>query len=536
MTNIKISLVLATSCMLYCGTLQAATAINSGSVSNTYLFIDNNVDNEFFITPGLLDPRFTGSNVWTRYSTYQTSLGYMGYALWGAVNRYFDMWLTDSPISHPFNGIRCMSNGSSCPSSGYLPADATDNEGFYHALSGNSVYNGSYGSASLSQSAYAYFRNQTVGAIDNFTLNFCYTLTNFDHASGEKCRDLSSGAYWYYLAYKLTKVGHLTLKNTGALSEVFIASDGSSSVASGDSQCYSGIANQSSGVICKMLSYSLQQTQRVTAYLDFRMVVDTAQLGFTPAASEIKFSGDGASWINFSTPTIYTNVFSTSGEYVYVFISNEFFKKMLNTSTQLSNSDSLFTFYFDNAVTPESGYYQFTASNKITITPKEYGISIVSSDGHSHPRSSGKIGDEKPIEFEYKVITSATRQADSITAQVTGESILLDGLHWCLFTSTDQISQVPIPAYLSWTSRSGTEMTTRNSCGESAIDMTDANWVQTAWNAAIDEGYFFTTTLKLIFPMNHSRSNFTTTGLDWMGTVSASGEIKVTASWIGVDL
>ncbi|WP_446918431.1 hypothetical protein, partial [Klebsiella pneumoniae] len=28
---------------------------------------------------------------------------------------------------------------------------------------------------------------------------------------------------------------------------------------------------------------------------------------------------------------------------------------------------------------------------------------------------------------------------------------------------------------------------------------------------------------------------FTTDGHDWMGTVSASGDVKVTATWVGVD-
>ena len=68
-----------------------------------------------------------------------------------------------------------------------------------------------------------------------------------------------------------------------------------------------------------------------------------------------------------------------------------------------------------------------------------------------------------------------------------------------------------------------------------SVDMTKANWVQTAWNANIDDGSFFTTTLRLLFPMNDLRSKLTLDGRDWMGTVSASGELKVTATWVGVD-
>lgn len=92
------------------------------------------------------------------------------------------------------------------------------------------------------------------------------------------------------------------------------------------------------------------------------------------------------------------------------------FQKALKAGTDLTNKDELFTFYFDNSVTPQSGYYQFTPSTLINIIPREYGISIIASDGSAHPKASGKIGSETPITFEYKVTTSASRQADSITA------------------------------------------------------------------------------------------------------------------------
>jgi hypothetical protein len=65
--------------------------------------------------------------------------------------------------------------------------------------------------------------------------------------------------------------------------------------------------------------------------------------------------------------------------------------------------------------------------------------------------------------------------------------------------------------------------------------MTNAVWVQTAWNANVNDGFFFTTTLKLLFPMDDPHSQFTTNGHDWMGVVNATGDVKVTATWIGVD-
>lgn len=534
MINCKILL------LLICGMCITTSALavspsSSGSGTNSYLFIDNNVDNEFFITPGSLDPRFSGSNIWTRYSTRQRSLGYMGYVGWNHANRYFDMWLTDSPINTPFAGIRCMSTGGRCPSSGYIPAQIMDHDGFYHTMSGNSLTNGRYGFASLTSSAFEYFRNKSVGSSDVFTLNLCYTATDYDYASGVRCKDLPSNATWKTYALTLNKVGHLTLKNTNSLSEIWIASDGTPTINANGGLCSIGVVSKASGVICKMISYTYHQTKPVTSSLKFNMVVDTATLGFSPGRSDIMYSGDGASWTRYGSTSTYSDVFTSGGQYVYVFLSNKFFSNVLKAGKDITNKDSLFTFNFDNKNTPESGYYQFTASSQLNIVPKEYGISIISSEGKPHPSASGKIGDNQPIELNYKVTTSASRQADSITAQVIGDSTTINGIPYCLFTSTDGDLKVPIPAYLSYTAKSGATVRKRNSCAESPINMTAANWIQTPWNAAASDGYFFTTDLKLSFPMNDSRSNFTTSGAEWMGTVSASGEIKVTAKWIGVD-
>lgn len=81
----------------------ALNAISSGSVSNNYLFIENAIDSEYFITPSALDPRFSGSNTWIKYGTSQVSLGYLGFVGWTAHGNYYqDMWIDNSPINGPF--------------------------------------------------------------------------------------------------------------------------------------------------------------------------------------------------------------------------------------------------------------------------------------------------------------------------------------------------------------------------------------------------------------------------------------------------
>lgn len=517
---------------------EALTSASSGSGSNTYMFIDNTIDREYFIAAGSLSPRFTGANVWMRYPTNQRSLGYIGNSGWNYPNRYFDLWIDNSPINQPFVGLRCVITGTTCPASSYIIPDVIDKDGFYHAMPGSTFENGSYGAGTLSPAAYEYFRSQPVGATDALQLNLCYmnTNTDYDFASGVRCKDLESGGTWRYYTINLEKVAHLTLNSTGAMAEVWVASDGTPSINLGSELCQIGVVSNTSGVICKMVSYNFQQTKTLVATFYFRMVIDTALLGFTPGSSDVKYSGDGSSWTNFGSNSTYTKTFTTSGEYVYVFLSNAFFKKVLSSGADLTNKDSLFTFYFDNsATTPQSGFYQFTPSTLVNIVPREYGISIIASDGSSVPKASGKIGSEEPIALEYKVMTSAARQADSITAQVIGDSTTINGVPYCLFTSTDDALKVPVPAYLEWTSSTGAVTRARNSCNEKAVDMTNAAWTQTAWNANNDDGYYFSTTLRLLFPMDDSRSKLTLDGHDWMGTVSASGELKVTAVWVGVD-
>lgn len=507
---------------------------NSGSVSNSYLFIENNVDNEYFITPAALDPRFSGANGWTKYSTKQDSLGYMGYSGWSQVNTWFDMWIENSPISHPFLGIRCrVATGSACPSTGYLQADFTDNNGFYHTRSGTSVYDGAYGFATFSPSAYEYFKNQSVGAQTTFNVNWCHHAANYNYAAGERCNTLNNG-HWYKLKFSVTKQGHLTLRSTGALAEVWTASDGTPSVTVGSDTCYIAQVGSTKGLICKMVSYSMQQTQKINS-LQLQMVIDTARLGFTPSGSEIRYSGDGNTWVNYQTWSDYSKIFTTGGNYVYVFMTNTFFKNLLNNGISITGNDDIFTFSFKNTVVPESGYYQFTTSTTLEVIPKEYGISIISSDGRANPKQSGTIGNSQPIEFDYQITTSASRQADSITVQVTGEHTTLNGIPYCVFSSADNKLKVPIPAYVSFTTASGSTMTKRNSCAEAPVDITQAHWSQTAWNASEDDSFFYQTNLKLSFPMDDSRSQFTVSGEEWMGTVSASGEIKATATWVGVD-
>lgn len=528
----KITLIVSFIAACWAQQVTAATATSANAVTNNFLFIENDIDNEYFITPRTTDPRFSGANVWMKYQTNQRSLGYIGTA-WTEGNQYKDMWFSNSPIDTPFLGLRCMTGGATCPSGANIPGDVTDASGFYHARSGSDVYSGSYAFATLSSSAYEYFKAMNVGGSETLVLNYCNTAVNYDYAAGVRCKDVAN-ATWRYRNFILNKLGHLTLVGTNALAELFVASDGTPSINSGSNFCNVAVVQNVSGVTCQMISYRLNQTAVLNDVLYFRMHADSSVLGFTPAATSVKFSGDGTNWYNYSaTTTAYSRVFTTSGEYVYVFLSNTFLRAVVNAGTNISTSTQPFTFSFRNTRVVESGFYEFTPSSAIVITPKEYGISIVASDGEISPSGTGTIGGDD-IELDYRVTVSGPQQADAITAQVTGSSVILDSIPYCLFTSADNSVSVPVPARLSYTSASGTRVRKSNSCSEEPISLNDAQWTATAWDASKDDGYYYSTDLKLLFPMSVNRSFKTVSGDDWEGTVSASGEIKVTATWIGV--
>ncbi|GLR10097.1 fimbrial protein [Mixta theicola] len=513
----------------------AVTPITINTGSNNYMFIENDVDGGYFITPNSFSPRFTGSNVWTKFPTKQTSLGFLGY-IWSWPNYYFDMWIENSPINTPFQGLRCITTGANCPASGYIAGEIIDENGFYHTRGGNSEENGSYAYGSLTDSAYHYFASRPVGASDEYIANICVTTTDYDYSTGIRCKDLMTNAIWRAVHMTLTKAGHLTLNHTNPLAEIWVASDGTPSTSLNADNCFIAVVNNISGITCRMVSYNYERSADITSSLVFGMVLNTTTLGFNPEPSSIKFSGDGATWYNYNSSTAYKNIFKQTGAgYVYVFLSKTFLKNLVDKGISITNNDSMFTFSFTNGIVYYSGYYQFTASSSINIVPKEYGISLISSNSAGGPDAPGIIGSDRAIEFEYTVTTSASRQADSITAQVIGDTTTLSGVPYCIFSSPDNSYKVPVPAYLSYTSQSGATVRERNSCGEPPVNMTNALWTQTAWDASASEGYYFATKLQLAFPMNDILSESTLDGGYWTGTVNASGELKVTATWIGVD-
>ncbi|EOI7708068.1 fimbrial protein [Providencia vermicola] len=517
--------------------LTSVTAIGA-NVSNSYVFIENNVDNEFFITPRTTDPRFSGSNKYTRYSgDSQRSLGYMGYVNTGIVaNRNIDIWLENSQIDRPFTGNRCM-RGYCNDNSGYWPAQYLGKDGAYKIVQSNTNGQSNYARGIFSDSAYQYFLTLPVGSAETYSYRACMTTTDYDPSKGESCRSVGGNIIASH-EFNITKSGHIKLTSTGALQEIFIDSNGNPSIGLGSQFCRIGIIGNQNGIICQVIDHETKGD--IFNNIRLSLKINSTLIPFTPAANSILIGPDDGTnrWYNYNTTYQANYYFQNSNKHVSIFLSNTFLKLLISRGIDFTNSQEFFTFSFTNTAVPESGYYEFTPSNMLIIKPRDYGISIIPTDFNPKQSKTGKVGnDEPPIEFNYIVTTSGPRQADSITAKVDGPTITLKGRTYCLFSSDDDKFKVPFSAYLSFKNENGSQSSYRANCDSNEISLKNAFWEETPWDKPNqDLGSFYRTHLDLSFPMNDSNSFFTLDGIDWLGTVSASGTVVVKAIWTGPDI
>lgn len=509
------------------------------ALSNSIVFVENGVDDEYFVTPRSLDPRFTGANKFSRYSAKsQESLGYMGYTNTSIrANQNVDIWFENSPIDGPFIGNRCMRNYCN-RDTGYWPAQYVGRNGAYKIVQDNTLGEGAYARGIFSESTYQYFRQMAVGAVETYSYRACMTDLDYDPAKGESCQSVG-GRIIASHEFTITKSAHIKLSSTGAMQEVYIDSNGNPSLGPGEQFCRIGVVDKVNGLICQVVKH--ETSGDVFANVLLSLKVNSTLIPFTVAGASIKIGPDDGSniWRNYNSTYAANTYFKSSNQYVSIFFSNTFFKQLVTNNVDFTNSQDFFTFSFTNpAAAPQSGYYEFTPSNQLVIKPRDYSISIVPADYIPNPSKTGKIGpEEPPIEFNYIVTTSGPRQADSITARVEGPTVNVSGQNFCLFSSDDDKFRVPFSAYLSFKNASGAEESYRSSCDGTEISMNNALWAETPWDIPNqDLGSFYRTYLDLRFPMNESNSLFTLDGIDWLGTVSASGTVVVKAIWTGPDV
>ncbi|MBW5927771.1 hypothetical protein CFM96_03615 [Klebsiella michiganensis] len=510
-----------------------------------FVFVENNSDDNFFVTPGgALDPRMTGANRWTglKYNgsgtIYQQSLGYIdnGYNTGLYANWFFDMWLDNSPASHPLTGLRCINWYAGCDmATSLIQPQTSDASGFYGATVTPGGQKWMHGM--MSDSFYQYLQQMSVGSSFSMTINSCMTSVSYDASSGARCKDQASG-YWYVRNVTHTKAANLRLINTHALAEVFINSDGVPTLGEGNADCRTQTIGTRSGLSCKMVNYNLQHNGLSNTSIHIFPAISNSALASAVGSYDMQFSLDGNSWKPVSgIAQYYTFNEMKSSDSVYVFFSSNFFKQMVTLGISDVNTKDLFNFRFYNTTSPESGWYEFSTSNTLIIKPRDFSISIISDEYISTPTREGYVGSGEPsLGFGYIVTTSGKTAADEVLIKVKGPTQAIGGRSYCIFTSPDGTSRVPFPATLAFTTQTGAIKTYDAGCDDTWHDMTDALWLTTPWtDISGDVGQMDKTTVKFSIPMDNPISLRTVEDNGWFGEVSASGEIHVQATWRNIN-
>lgn len=524
----------------------AVTKITHGDApSREYVFVENQSDNNFFVTPGrVLDPRMTGANSWTglKYggtgSIYQQGLGYIddgANRLLIAGNK-FDMWLEGFSVSHPMTGLRCINWYKGCNiDTALITPESTDDKGFYGVTVTSGGLKWSHGM--LSEAFFLFLAQQPVGSSFSMTINSCQTSVNYNASAGERCKDQSTGS-WHEKKVTHEKAAHLRFLNTNALAEVFINSDGIPTLGEGTTNCHIQTVGNVNGVACKMVNYNLATNGLSNSSIHVFPAVANASLQSLITDQDMQFSLDGNKWkvVN-GIASYYTFNELKSSNSIYIFFSSDFFKSLVKLGLSDTVTNNLVNFRFHNSLSPESGWYEFSTSNKIIIKPRDFSVSIISDDYSMAPSREGKIGPSAPdLDFGYIVTTSGKTSADEVLIKVTGPTQLLNGHPYCIFSSADKQTNVPFPAHLTFTDSHNVENRINIGCDDVWHDMSDALWMSTPWSdASGDVGVLDKSTVKFSIEMNDPISRKSTDNRDWYGDVSASGEIHVKATWHNIN-
>ncbi|VYU30134.1 hypothetical protein [Metakosakonia massiliensis] len=514
----------------------------SDAQAREFVFVENNSDDNFFVTPGsYLDPRMTGANRWTglKYNgsgtIYQQSLGYIddGHNTVLHAGRKFDMWLENSPVSHPLLGLRCINwyVGCDMATSLILP-QTTDASGFYGATVTSGGLKWMHGM--MSDAFYQYLQQMPVGSSFSMTINACETSEAYDANNGERCKDQASGD-WFVGKVTHTKAANLRLINTHSLAEVFINSDGIPTLGEGNTDCRLQTIGSRSGLSCRMVNYTLQTNGLTNSSIRIFPAINHPALASAVGIYDLQFSLDGNAWKTSSGTYNFNDMKSANA--IYVFFSSNFFRQMVALGIGDADTQNLINFRFQNTASPESGWYEFSTSNSLVIKPRDFSISIISDDYTSAPTKEGYVGSGKPaLDFGYIVTTSGKTAADEVLIKVTGPSQITGGRSYCLFSSADGTAQVPFPASLSFVTENGSIKRYDAGCDDSWRDMTEALWLTTPWtDISGDAGQMDKTTVHFSIAMDDPISRKTVTDNDWFGEVSASGEIHVQATWRNIQ-
>ncbi|SUB90740.1 hypothetical protein [Photobacterium damselae] len=514
--------------------------INHGTKNNKFLFIENNQDNDMFLSPAgaAVDPRFTGANRWVKHKKGaggQISLGYADMTLNLAITGYkfVDMWNENSPIRNPYESQRCRIIDPDCNNDTSTPNDRphrTDAKGFYGL-------DPSYGwtHAKLTDSAYQYLRNMGVGDTLSFEMNVCFTTKDYDPLK-ERCIDQKSGS-WYKGTVNQTKVAHLKITRTNAISEIMVDSNGNPTIIPGSKGCEVATVGSRSGVTCEFLAYDFNVSD--STYLN-NTQVDTGVVSRISGIDnyDIQKSTDKSKWY---PKTIYVGMKKLIGhDRFYLFLSNRFFKKAIKLGLDNIDLRDLIYFNFKNVTAVESGYYEISGTTIINVKPREFSVAIIPSDFSDNPTQEGIVGREK-LKFSYDLVKSAPIPSSKFEIKLSQDIPGTDTNGYCLFRppgDMDLNHAVPVPAYISFNKSAGGKFYELVNCDNGNVDLTKNDIAESRApiiTPSPDPAQPDTTTnfykLDLLFDLTDPSLKENLGGSEWEGKIQQSGKLELKAVW-----
>lgn len=532
---------------LLCGSMMPGAFAASGS--SAFVFIENNVDDSYFVAPiGSTSGMIAGSNRWmylkggapNGWTIGQKYLGYLGFPGNGLnTDEYFDMWLGDNaPVQNPFSGLACDIKAQGCGAdSGMVAPALTDKRGFYKVKTPGAGASSSFGvRGKLSPSFFEFLKTLKAGDIFPLSVNWCKTTEDYNPITGGRCSDTGSTIT---SDMQYTKAGHVKLIMSNTTSQILVDSNGNPTIQSG-TNCVIGVSGSigdmyNNGVACKMSEIELNLFGSVGTNIQFKLEPNSSVLNFTPASNDLLFSPDGKTWKSMSNAFNLSDL-SNAGSNdrgLYIFFTKSFLKQSVTNNFALSNLGEAFRGIITESLTSNSGvgWYAFSFSNGLIVKPETLSVSIVSSDGQKYPHREGIVGDgESPIKFDYTVTTTGKTLADQVLIKVTGDNVNISGQDYCQFASADGSIKVPFKSYITYTKDNGVEQSYYHDCKGEWVDITKALWVLRPLNASKSTNVN-TTDVSLLFPMDNVESKRTVTGQVWEGRVNASGQITVQATW-----
>ncbi len=500
-----------------------------------FLFIENQEDHNLFITPtDYLDPRLSGGNAWTSDSR-QVSLAYADNGHNYSVTNYnIDMW-ENGPIRHPYINQRCIKSWSGCdPQTAEAinkPAEVNES-GFYGLMKAAT----GYAHAKLSSSFFDYLRSMPVGTILNREMNFCMTTRVYNAAAGERCVNQDSGS-WYVKKTQHKKAGHLRFIQTNAISEVIVDSNGMPYILPGSQGCENYRLGTRDGVLCRFLDYEFNQDGSQSFSDPYIYTnIKNSTLNSAIVSADVQMSTNLTNWALRGAD--YNVSYLKGQSSIYLFLSSNFFKQVVRLGLQEQLTRNLINFNMRNIKAPESGFYEFSGTTEIVIKPRDFSVSILSSEGVSSPYQEGSVGKDI-LNFSYKISDSGPISADMLEIAIT-QDIGSPYQGFCTFYPAEDsaIEQaVPIPTKLVFNSTTNGLLSQHNiRCDGTPLDIRalgiqDSTTPQ-EWNDPISgKGITRFYELALEFDLTDPMVQRTINDELWEGSVQQSGTITIKGTW-----